>query len=177
MLAREGALQNRVVFRRRRATAERDHFHAERVCQARGFPSDAAIADDAKRLIAQESDVELLPARGFLLANQAAQIFREEEHGGDGEFGQRGAENAPAVGQRDGACDQFGRQNLFDAGRQSVDPLHTLGQRQDRAQRGAIVEAVEDHVGFRSVLFQEIEIVAGVTVTGCGRRSRKRRNG
>ena len=130
--------------------------------QARYFPSDAAVADDTERLIAKEGDVELLPARGCLLANQAPQIFREEEHGGDGEFGQRGTENASAVGERDGAFDQLGRQNFLDAGRQGVDPFRALGQRQDGAQRRAIVEAVEDHVGFGSVLFQEIEIVSGV---------------
>jgi hypothetical protein len=41
-----------------------------------------------------------------------------------------------------------------------MDPFHTLRQRQDRTQRGAVVETVEDHVGIGSVLFQEIEIVS-----------------
>ncbi len=42
-----------------------------------------------------------------------------------------------------------------------MDPFHALRQRQDRLQRGAVVESIEDHVGVGSVLFQEIEIVSG----------------
>ena len=42
-----------------------------------------------------------------------------------------------------------------------MDPLYACGQRQDGSQRGPVVKPVEDYVGFRSVLFQEIEIGPG----------------
>jgi len=43
-----------------------------------------------------------------------------------------------------------------------MNPFHTLRERQDGSQGRAIVKAIEDHVGFGSMLFQEIEIVSGM---------------
>src|SRR5215831_13572366 len=111
---------------------------------ARGHrAADVAISDDAEGLSRDFGDVELLPAAGFLVADHAAQVFGEIQHGGEGELTERLAEDAAAVGERHGARDQFGEQLAVETGGTRMHPAYVRAPEENLAEQRAARRPVE----------------------------------
>ena len=61
---------------------------------------------------------------GLLVADHAAEVFGEIQDRTQGEFAERQAEDAAAIGQRDRGFDDFRRQHVVQSGSTGVDPAY-----------------------------------------------------
>ena len=150
------------------AAAEGYDFHAQGVGALGGGAADFAVAYDAEGAAVDLLYVELFPDGGFLIADHAAEVLGEEEHGGYGEFAEGAFEDAASVGDGDGAFDQFREERAFDAGREGVDPLDFARGVPDLLEGVADVHSIEDDVGFGSGGFEGVGVAADGDGGGIG---------
>jgi hypothetical protein len=116
------------------AAARGQDVHAEGGGTALDSVADAAVADDPDGSPLQPLDVVRLPASRVLVADQPAQIFREPEHGCDGELAEGvGVEAARIRDHHIAAAQQIEGQRLH-ARRQRMNPTDVAELAPQRGQ-------------------------------------------
>ena len=148
-LRREHLVGSGIARRLAGAPAQAPHAHAQRPRARRDRAADVTVADDPHPAPLDHLRRERVPLPRPLALDQAPEVLREIKDRPDHPLGERRAEDAAAVRDRDSALGEPGEDDTLDARGPGVDPAGRRRLGEHGVQQLATHRADEDRVGGR----------------------------